>query len=653
MVKGVFFDMGDTIVNNLNPSFDHIRDYLYSSILKGLNVNEDDFNIYFNDNILEILNARWVKDNGDARSEKYLEVKFIDLLSKFNNDYKLNLNEDSLQELELNCAYRLCNYVLHKGIFEFFETIRDKYVIVLLSNTCFSRYSIEKILNKLDILKYFNYVFVSSEFGYRKPAKSFFKYALKESGLNYDEVIMFGNSFNFDIKPANELKIKSVLVSMNDEANSENKEKYGNHKRILDFIYDYRDLNNDFNLLVLNKYISKGALDAVNVLKENGYEAYIVGGAVRNALIDKRINDYDITTNALPDDIIRIFEEKDYHAILTGAKHGTITIIKNYKKYEVTTFRSDGKYSDNRHPDNVIFGVDLIDDLRRRDFTINAVCYDGEVIIDKFGGLRDLEAHVVKAVGEAHKRFEEDALRILRALRFACYLGFEIEERTSKAIFDCYKLLENISVERINDEIQKMFNYDCKDIVLKYKDALAYCYNYNIDELLEDEERNELLREKGPSKFTSTMKFALFGPKIESCWREKRLSINLSKEIIAYQSFNNDIDYNEEEFVTELCKYKREQMYYNLIYLSFVYRWKKDKKEKMFGLFEKYRNRPITIRELDINGYQIRNFGYKKREIKACQEEILKRILNFEFENDRDEIIKYLDEHRLNSCDND
>ena len=282
MVKGVFFDMGDTIVNNLNPSFDHIRDYLYSSILKGLNVNEDDFNIYFNDNILEILNARWVKDNGDARSEKYLEVKFIDLLSKFNNDYKLNLNEDSLQELELNCAYRLCNYVLHKGIFEFFETIRDKYVIVLLSNTCFSRYSIEKILNKLDILKYFNYVFVSSEFGYRKPAKSFFKYALKESGLNYDEVIMFGNSFNFDIKPANELKIKSVLVSMNDEANSENKEKYGNHKRILDFIYDYRDLNNDFNLLVLNKYISKGALDAVNVLKENGYEAYIVGGAVRD-----------------------------------------------------------------------------------------------------------------------------------------------------------------------------------------------------------------------------------------------------------------------------------------------------------------------------------------------------------------------------------
>ena len=201
-------------------------------------------------------------------------------------------------------------------------------------------------------------------------------------------------------------------------------------------------------------FIPNDVKTIMNTLMNNGYEAYIVGGSVRDAVIGKAFpKDYDITTNALPEEIIKIF----YKTIPTGIKHGTITVMVNGDGYEVTTYRIDGEYLDNRRPSMVTFVSKLEDDLARRDFTINALAYNEEDgLIDYFGGIRDLDNKIIRAVGEPNKRFKEDALRMLRAIRFAASLDFDIEEKTMLAIKNNYNLISNVSNERIRDELCKM-----------------------------------------------------------------------------------------------------------------------------------------------------------------------------------------------------
>ena len=200
---------------------------------------------------------------------------------------------------------------------------------------------------------------------------------------------------------------------------------------------------------MLNKNI-KFILQSLNKL---GYKAYVVGGAIRNFLLGKDIADFDITTNALPDDIEKIFED----TIPTGKKYGTITVIKDNQSYEVTTFRSDGTYSDGRRPDSVSFSNTLEEDLKRRDFTINAMCMDyNENIIDYFGGKDDLRNRVIKCIGNPDERFNEDALRMLRAVRFTSQLNFTIDEETKLSIIKNSHLIKHVSVERIKDELNKI-----------------------------------------------------------------------------------------------------------------------------------------------------------------------------------------------------
>lgn len=185
------------------------------------------------------------------------------------------------------------------------------------------------------------------------------------------------------------------------------------------------------------------------------YESYIVGGCVRDLLLSKTPKDWDITTSATPDEIKEVFS--NYKVIDTGLKHGTVSVLINDIIYEVTTFRIDGEYSDNRTPDYVEFTTSLEEDLKRRDFTINAMAYSHKTgLIDLFGGQEDLENNVIKCVGNPNKRFQEDALRILRALRFSSVLGFDIEVETKKAIFFNRELLLNISAERISSELNKI-----------------------------------------------------------------------------------------------------------------------------------------------------------------------------------------------------
>lgn len=191
----------------------------------------------------------------------------------------------------------------------------------------------------------------------------------------------------------------------------------------------------------------------VDRLESRGYEAYVVGGCVRDSLMGRVPNDWDVCTNALPEDVLRVFRR--FHVIKTGLQHGTVTVMSDRQPVEVTTFRVDGQYSDNRHPDAVSFVSRVEEDLARRDFTINAMAYSPtRGLVDAYGGQEDLAAGLIRCVGEPDARFNEDGLRILRALRFAARFGFGIERETAYAVHRNRFLLENVSAERIFKELK-------------------------------------------------------------------------------------------------------------------------------------------------------------------------------------------------------
>ena len=219
--------------------------------------------------------------------------------------------------------------------------------------------------------------------------------------------------------------------------------------------------------------IPADANELIHTLQNNGHSAYIVGGCVRDSILGRTPHDYDICTSATPSEMLDIF--KDKKIIETGLQHGTITVVVNGEPYEITTYRIDGIYSDGRRPDNVTFTDKLVEDLRRRDFTINAMAYnDEEGLIDPFNGMEDIKYKKISCVGRAEDRFGEDTLRILRAIRFAAQLEFTIMPDTDWEIHKQYKNLENISIERINSEFCKIASSDdfCVELLL-YKDVFS------------------------------------------------------------------------------------------------------------------------------------------------------------------------------------
>lgn len=200
----------------------------------------------------------------------------------------------------------------------------------------------------------------------------------------------------------------------------------------------------------------------IKTLTDAGYEAYAVGGCVRDSILGKKPKDWDITTSAKPLEIKSLFRK----TVDTGIKHGTVTVIIKGQGYEVTTYRIDGEYTDGRHPDGVIFSTELVEDLKRRDFTINAMAYnESDGVVDCFEGLKDLKDGVIRCVGKAEERFTEDALRMLRALRFSAVLGFDIEKETYEAIKTLSPTIAKISRERIQVELDKLLMSDHTDRV--------------------------------------------------------------------------------------------------------------------------------------------------------------------------------------------
>ncbi|WP_315080045.1 CCA tRNA nucleotidyltransferase [uncultured Clostridium sp.] len=239
----------------------------------------------------------------------------------------------------------------------------------------------------------------------------------------------------------------------------------------------------NFNIDIPNNVIF--ILDRLN---NNGHEAYIVGGCVRDSILNNIPKDWDITTKATPEEVIKLFDK----VILTGVKHGTVTVLINSEGYEVTTYRMDGEYEDSRHPKQVNFVSNLKEDLARRDFTINAMAYNKvDGLIDYFEGVSDLKKKVIKTVGNSEKRFSEDALRMLRAIRFSSQLDFSISNETLNSIKNLRENIKNISKERIREEFNKILMSNTKGIdILRETGLMEYIfpeiikfYDFKIDNM--------------------------------------------------------------------------------------------------------------------------------------------------------------------------
>lgn len=235
-------------------------------------------------------------------------------------------------------------------------------------------------------------------------------------------------------------------------------------------------------------HIPQKVNDIINELNQHGFEAYAVGGCVRDMILGREPEDWDITTSATPSEVKKIFRR----TVDTGIQHGTVTVLMDKDHYEVTTYRLDGEYEDNRHPKEVSFTSNLTEDLKRRDFTINAMAYnEKEGVIDLFGGMEDIQKNLIRCVGSAEERFDEDALRILRAVRFSAQLGFLIDEATMKAIKEKAHNLENISAERIRVELTKLILSDHPDrLRILYEAGITSVILPEFDAMMRTEQNN-------------------------------------------------------------------------------------------------------------------------------------------------------------------
>ena len=234
----------------------------------------------------------------------------------------------------------------------------------------------------------------------------------------------------------------------------------------------------------------------LNTLRAHGYEAFAVGGCVRDTMLGRTPGDWDITTSARPEQVKAVFR----HTVDTGLQHGTVTVLKDHTGYEVTTYRIDGEYEDGRHPKSVEFTAELREDLRRRDFTINAMAYSHETgVVDLFGGMEDLKQGVIRCVGNPVDRFTEDALRILRAIRFSAQLGFEIEQGTRDALALIAPNLKNVSKERIMTELTKLLlSSHPERMRLVFETGMSPYIAEHFDEAVTDwEQAEEFLRAAG------------------------------------------------------------------------------------------------------------------------------------------------------------
>ena len=396
--------------------------------------------------------------------------------------------------------------------------------------------------------------------------------------------------------------------------------------------------------------IPKNVLYIIDKLEENGFEAFIVGGCVRDFILGFTPKDFDITTNALPKDIKNIFS----HTVDTGIKHGTVTVIIEKQNYEVTTYRIDGEYKDSRHPENVIFTQKIDEDLSRRDFTINAIAYNHKKgFIDTFNGREDIKNKLIKGVGDADKRFKEDALRMMRAIRFSAQLDFDIEKDTFKAIKDNAYLIKNISIERTRDELLKLIQSDYIEKLSLLKETNLYEYFIKeIEPIFKEYKKNILILKK----LSKNLRFYflltyLDKNKLELVLKNLKLDNNTIKEaktISKYFNYNfidNRIETRKLMSIIEpslLKKILEIKFFISLIENDLV-------KCKMYdNIFDEIdetirKNHCFSLKQLAITGNDLKEIGIKDGKLIG---ENLKKALNIVLEepykNNKDFLLKYI-----------
>lgn len=378
------------------------------------------------------------------------------------------------------------------------------------------------------------------------------------------------------------------------------------------------------------------ALEFVNLIKDNGFQAYLVGGCVRDFLLGIEPLDYDVTTSALPSQIIDIFS--NCKIIPTGIKHGTVTVIYKNIPFEVTTFRTDGLYLDNRHPDSVNFTNELKDDVSRRDFTINSICFDDEVV-DYYNGIEDLNNKIIKSVGDPLVRFEEDALRIIRALRFSVKLGFDIDSNTSNAIHKKKHLLNNVSIERINSEMDKMFMYNCEIIVKKYYDIFEVIFPH-----LRNDDKEYIINNISKYVGEPILCYSLFFKSVS----EKKFN-NLIKK---YHYSNNSIrlikllNYAKIDIKNDVISIKKllkNYDYYDIMLCTKYHDLFMKNYDEVVKTLKKANNECHSLDMLAVNGNDLIAIGFKPgKNIKETLNYLLDLVIEEKVENDFDSLINLI-----------
>ena len=423
----------------------------------------------------------------------------------------------------------------------------------------------------------------------------------------------------------------------------------------------------------------------INKIYKNGHEAFIVGGCVRDSILGIEPNDYDITTDAKPNQIIEIF--KEYKIINNGIKHGTVGVIIDKDVYEITTYRIESEYEDNRRPREVKFTSSIVEDLKRRDFTINSIAYNYKRgLIDEFDGVNDIHKKVIKTVGDPDERFNEDGLRIIRAIRFSSKLGFNIESKTLKSIYKNSDIVKKISKERITEEVNKIIlSENPGQLILLYKTNIfqelgIYC-NLNRNKYNVFEKQLNILTKcsKNLEERLLTLEYLISNKEIMEISNKENENIKYYKENIQSKNIVNKLKYSK--CIANHCNQLIEYMFmdendidlitikkilnkigsdnlkqvFNLKKIYYKYNYKNNINKEDFKikyhLLDNYINQIIeleknkecySIKDLDINGKIIEQLGYKGKDVGNKLNYLLEEVIKNPYLNKRENLMKLL-----------
>lgn len=383
----------------------------------------------------------------------------------------------------------------------------------------------------------------------------------------------------------------------------------------------------------------------MEVIGDYSHSTYVVGGCVRDSILGITPKDWDIATSMRPEIVIEAFKNLGYTVVPTGLKHGTVTIIIDGEHYEVTTYRKDGEYSDGRRPDNVVFTHDINEDLSRRDFTINAMAYNEDGFIDPFNGYHDLQAKFIRAVGTPSERFNEDGLRMLRAIRFSSTLGFHIAPSTYRAICEKYHLLKDVSMERKREELYKILLSDNSHHGIRNLINTGLM-DYIIPEI-SDMTFHKL--DKVPKFFELRLAYLLLDfheDKIREILNRLKVDNETKKLIVnginGYDQIDNKTLLSSYEMKVLIRIYGSRAFFSSLLIAKASHG---DKYNHMINLFSSVMNsnEPIWIKDLAVDGNDVMNMGFKGKEIGYVLDELLAYVTTFPKRNTKELLIAYME----------